>query len=359
MISIQHLKKEYPSVTPLKDISVEIEKGEVISVIGPSGTGKSTLLRCLNLLETPTAGEILVNGENITTKGVDISAVRRKMGMVFQSFNLFSHLTVIENIMLGPVNLLKLSRQEAYDQGMRLLETVGLSEKALNYPDELSGGQKQRVAITRALAMKPEILLFDEPTSALDPTMVGEVLAVIRALAREGLTMMIVTHEMKFARDVSTRIFYMDEGEIYEDGTPEQIFDNPKRERTRVFVRRLKTFEREIVSPAFDFIEVSTALEEFGRRQLLSQRQINSLQLVFEELCVQTLLHRGAELFPLRFSAAVSELDGSCEAAISYGGPDFDPFAEQAEELSVMLVSHMIKAHSHSHCGENTIILTL
>lgn len=359
MISIQHLKKVYPNVTPFFDVNVEIKKGEVISIIGPSGTGKSTLLRCLNLLETPTAGEIIVDGEVITAKDADISAVRRKMGMVFQSFNLFSHLTVIENIMLGPVDLLKLSRQEAYDQGMRLLETVGLAKKALNYPEELSGGQKQRVAIARALAMKPEIILFDEPTSALDPTMVGEVLAVIRSLAREGLTMMIVTHEMKFARDVSTRVFYMDEGGIYEDGPPKQIFDAPRRERTRAFVKRLKTFEREIESSAFDFIEVSTGIEEFGRKQLLSQRQINNLQLVFEELCVQTLLSRGGEALPLRFSASVSELDDSCEAAISYGGPDFDPFAKQAEELSVRLVSHLIKAHRHSYGGENTIILTL
>lgn len=357
MISIQHLKKVYPNVTPFSDVNVEIEKGEVISIIGPSGTGKSTLLRCLNLLEMPTAGEVIVDGETITAKGADISAVRRKMGMVFQSFNLFSHLTVIENIMLGPVDLLKLSRQEAYDEGMRLLATVGLAEKALNYPDELSGGQKQRVAIARALAMKPEIILFDEPTSALDPTMVGEVLTVIRSLAREGLTMMIVTHEMKFARDVSTRIFYMDEGGIYEDGSPEQIFDNPRRERTRAFVKRLKTFEREIESPTFDFIEVTTGIEEFGRRHLLSQRHINNLQLVFEELCVQTLLSRGVEVHPLRFSASVSELDGACKAAISYSGPSFDPFTEQANELSVKMVLGLTKENAWS--GDNGNHITL
>lgn len=357
MISIQHLKKEYPNVTPFFDVNVEIEKGEVISIIGPSGTGKSTLLRCLNLLETPTAGEIIVDGQIITAKGADISVVRRKMGMVFQSFNLFSHLTVIENIMLGPVDLSKLSRQEAYDEGMNLLATVGLAEKALNYPDELSGGQKQRVAIARALAMKPEIILFDEPTSALDPTMVGEVLSVIRSLAREGLTMMIVTHEMKFARDVSTRIFYMDEGGIYEDGSPEQIFNAPKRERTRAFVKRLKTFEREIVSPNFDFIEVNTGIEEFGRKQILSQRQINNLQLVFEELCVQTLLSQGSEMFPLRFSASVSEMDGSCEAAIYYSGPSFNPFIEQANELSIRMVLGLTKEYAWS--GENGNHITL
>ena len=359
MISIRHLKKVYPNATPFTDVSVEIKKGEIISIIGPSGTGKSTLLRCLNLLETPTDGEIWVDGQSITQKGANISAVRRKMGMVFQSFNLFSHLTVIENIMLGPVDLLKLSKQEAYDEGIRLLSAVGLAEKALNYPDELSGGQKQRVAIARALAMKPEIILFDEPTSALDPTMVGEVLAVIRSLARDGLTMMIVTHEMKFARDVSTRVFYMDDGGVYEDGPPEQIFDNPQRERTRAFVRRLKTFERIVQSPTFDFIEVSTGIEEFGRRQLLTQRQINNLQLVFEELCVQLLMSRGGEIFPLRFSASVSELDGACEASVSYGGAAFDPFKEQSDELSVKMLLGLVKAHSWSGENENLINLTL
>ncbi|MDD3164436.1 MAG: amino acid ABC transporter ATP-binding protein [Oscillospiraceae bacterium] len=359
MISIRHLKKIFPNVTPFLDVNLEIKKGEVISIIGPSGTGKSTLLRCLNLLETPTAGEIIVDGETITAKGVDISAVRRKMGMVFQSFNLFSHLTVIENLMLGPVDLLKLSRQAAYDEGMRLLATVGLAEKALSYPDELSGGQKQRVAIARALAMKPEIILFDEPTSALDPTMVGEVLSVIRTLAQAGLTMMIVTHEMKFARDVSTRVIYMDEGGIYEDGPPEQIFDAPQRARTRAFVKRLKTFEQEIASATFDFIAVRTGIEAFGRKQLLSQRQINNLQLVFEELCVQTLLERGDEVFPLRFAASVSELDGACEAVITYGGSAFDPFTQQADELSIRLVTGIAKACAWSGDEGNQITLVL
>lgn len=359
MISIQHLKKAYPNVVPLKDVSLEIQKGEVISIIGPSGTGKSTLLRCLNLLETPTAGDIIVNGEIITAKGSNISATRRKMGMVFQSFNLFSHLSVIENLMLGPVELLKLSRQEAYDEGIRLLTMVGLAEKALNYPDELSGGQKQRVAIARALAMKPEIILFDEPTSALDPTMVGEVLAVIRSLAKEGLTMLIVTHEMKFARDVSTRVLYMDQGGIYEDGPPEQIFDNPLRENTRAFVKRLKTFEQEITSTSFDFIAVSTGIGEFGRKQLLNQRQINNIQLVFEELCVQTLLRRGCEVLPLRFSATISGLDGSCEAAIYYGGPKFNPLEEQMDELPIKMVLGITKAHAWSRDQNNLIALIL
>ncbi|MBQ9482948.1 MAG: amino acid ABC transporter ATP-binding protein, partial [Ruminiclostridium sp.] len=189
MIKIEHLRKEYPNVTPLKDVCVEINKGDVISVIGPSGTGKSTLLRCLNQLEEPTSGTVIVDGEVITGPKCDISLVRRKMGMVFQSFNLFSNLNIIENVMSAPVNLLKKPKAEARKEALELLKRVGLAEKAENYPDELSGGQKQRVAIARAIAMKPEIILFDEPTSALDPTMVGEVLSVIRSLAKEGMTM--------------------------------------------------------------------------------------------------------------------------------------------------------------------------
>ena len=233
MIRIEALSKCYGEHSVLENISVDIGKGEVISIIGPSGCGKSTFIRCLNLMEQPSGGQIRIDGEDIMAKGSDVSMLRRKMGMVFQSFNLFSHLMIIENVMLGPVELLKIDRQTAYDEGMKLLETVGLAGKAFAYPDELSGGQKQRAAIARALAMKPEILLMDEPTSALDPKMVSEVLAVIRKLAQEGMTMMIVTHEMNFARNISTRVFYMDEKGIYEDGTPQQIFENPQRPKTK------------------------------------------------------------------------------------------------------------------------------
>ena len=236
LIRVEHLKKQYPNVTPIEDITTDINKGDVISIIGPSGTGKSTFLRCLNLLETPTSGTITVSGTVITDKKCDVSKVRQKMGMVFQSFNLFSNLSIIENIMAAPVKLLGLSRQDAYNEGMTLLKRVGLEEKALNLPEELSGGQKQRVDIARAIAMKPDIILFDEPTSALDPTMIGEVLAVIKALADEGMTMMIVTHELQFAKAVSNRVFYMDDGGIYEEGTPEKIFETPQREKTRRFV---------------------------------------------------------------------------------------------------------------------------
>lgn len=326
MISIRHLRKEYEGVTPLKDVSVEIGKGEIISVIGPSGTGKSTLLRCINLLEIPTSGQILIDGEDITDKKCKVYLVRRKMGMVFQSFNLFNHMTVIENVMAGPVELLGKSRQEAYDRGMELLRRVGLGSKAQAFPDELSGGQKQRAAIARTLAMEPEIILFDEPTSALDPTMVGEVLSVIRSLANDGLTMLIVTHEMQFAKSVSTRIFYMDDGGIYEDGTPEQIFEHPKRSKTRQFVNRLKVFEEHMTTADFDFLSVSGHIESFGRQCLLAGKVIRNMQLVFEELFVNTMVPTLGENADVLLTVEYSEADNSLVMLFRFNGEQFDPF---------------------------------
>lgn len=359
MIQITGLRKEYPGVTPLKNVCVQIQQGEVISIIGPSGTGKSTLLRCINMLEPPTAGTIVFDGQVITDKGCDMSKVRQKMGMVFQSFNLFNHLKVIENIMLAPVKLLKQSRQEAFDQGMHLLRMVGLSDKAYAYPDELSGGQKQRVAIARALAMKPQVVLFDEPTSALDPTMVGEVLSVIRSLASEGLTMMIVTHEMKFARDVSSRVFYMDEGIIYEEGTPSEIFDHPQKEKTRTFVMRLKLFQYQITSRDFDFIGLISALEEFGRKQVLSQRKINALQAVFEELFMQTLLPRLPQKFQMDFTVEYAESTGNIETRFVYDGKELDP-TKLMEEISQELVKNYTKDIAFSYAGgKNHLVLCI
>ena len=237
MIRIEHLRKEYPTAVPLKDVNVEIHKGDVISVIGPSGTGKSTLIRCINLLDQPTSGKIFIDGEEITAKGSDVARIRRKMGMVFQHFNLFPHMTVIENIMAAPMDLLGKSKQEAYDKGIELLRKVGLADKALNYPDVMSGGQKQRVAIARTLAMEPEVILFDEPTSALDPEMVGEVLDLMKQLAQEGMTMVVVTHEMGFAREVADRVIFMCDGVIAEEGTPDEFFGNPKNPRLQQFLQ--------------------------------------------------------------------------------------------------------------------------
>ena len=236
MISVRHLQKSFNGVEVLRDVNAEIGKGEVISVIGPSGTGKSTFLRCLNRLETPDGGSIVVGGVDVTAPDADLASVRRKMGMVFQNFNLFGNLTILGNVMAAQCDILGTPKTDARKKAMELLDRVGLANKADALPEELSGGQKQRVAIARALAMDPEILLFDEPTSAIDPTMVGEVLAVIKDLAKTGMTMLIVTHEMGFARDVSTRVFYMDEGVIYEDGTPADVFNAPKRPKTIDFV---------------------------------------------------------------------------------------------------------------------------
>ncbi len=351
MIRICHLKKEYEAATPLLDVNAEISDGEIISVIGPSGTGKSTLLRCLNLLETPTAGQIFIDGEEITDKACKVHLLRRKMGMVFQSFNLFNHLNIIENIMAGPVELLGKTRQEAYDAGMELLRSVGLADKALAFPDELSGGQKQRAAIARTLAMEPEILLFDEPTSALDPTMIAEVLAVIRNLAKRGLTMIIVTHEMQFARDVSTRIFYMDAGEIYEDGTPDQIFNHPRRERTRQFILHLKVLEEQITSRNFDFIGVNTRIEEFGRKHMMSQKMIRSAMVIFEEMCVQTILPRQGDNVSITFTMEYGEQSGEATLLLRWHGDRFDPLSE-GDKLPILLAKNAASSLSYTYDPE-------
>ncbi|BDM63142.1 peptide ABC transporter ATP-binding protein [Shewanella sp. NFH-SH190041] len=239
MIDIRDLHKNYGDVEVLKGISEHINAGEVVSVIGPSGSGKSTFLRCLNLLETPSSGEIDIDGEAITAPGANIDKLRRKVGMVFQNFNLFPHKTVQQNITLAPVKLGLMSQTEADEKALTLLAQVGLADKASVYPSSLSGGQKQRVAIARALAMEPELMLFDEPTSALDPEMVGDVLDVMKSLAQKGMTMVIVTHEMGFAREVSDRVLFIDGGEVVESGAPEQIFTAPNHKRTRSFLSKV------------------------------------------------------------------------------------------------------------------------
>ena len=239
MIRVNNLHKYFGDLEVLKGIDEHIHPGEVVVVIGPSGSGKSTFLRCLNLLEEPTKGEIYVDDELITDGKVDVNLVRRKMGMVFQQFNLFPHLSILGNITLAPVLLKKMTKEEAKKRAFELLEMVGLADKAEAYPAQLSGGQKQRVAIARALAMDPEIMLFDEPTSALDPEMVGEVLDVMKDLAHKGMTMVIVTHEMGFAREVASRVLFIDQGVVMESGTPEELFGNPKNERTKSFLSKV------------------------------------------------------------------------------------------------------------------------
>ncbi len=239
MITVKNLQKSFGDNNVLRGIDITIERGEKIVVVGPSGSGKSTFLRCLNLLEIPTGGEIWFGDQNITAPDADINHLRRKMGMVFQQFNLFPHLSVIDNIMLAPIKLKLKTPEEAKAQALRLLERIGLTEKADAYPNQLSGGQKQRIAIVRALAMNPEVMLFDEPTSALDPEMVGEVLEVMRELVHDGMTMVVVTHEMGFAKEVATRVLFMDEGLVLEQAPPAQFFGNPRNDRLKEFLSKV------------------------------------------------------------------------------------------------------------------------
>ena len=239
LISVRELEKKFNGVTALKSVSTDIKKGEVVVMIGPSGSGKSTFLRCLNLLEIPTSGSILFNGVNITDKKVNINVHRQKMGMVFQHFNLFPHMTVLKNMTLAPVKLQGKSEEEANEMAMKLLERVGLSDRAQAYPSQLSGGQKQRIAIVRALCMKPDVMLFDEPTSALDPEMVGEVLDVMKELAQDNMTMVVVTHEMGFAREVGDRVLFLEDGVIMGEGAPDQIFGSPKTDRLKSFLAKV------------------------------------------------------------------------------------------------------------------------
>jgi len=318
MIRIEHLQKSFGDLQVLKDVNATIEQGEVISIIGPSGTGKSTFLRCLNLLDTPTGGNIFIDNENILDKNADVPHLRQKMGMVFQSFNLFEHLSVLDNLCIGPMKLLGKTKAEAQTKGRELLKMVGLGEKADAYPSQLSGGQKQRVAIARCLSMDPEIILFDEPTSALDPTMVSEVLAVIRSLAKQGMTMAIVTHEMSFAKDVSTRIFYMDEGIIYEEGTPQQIFENPKKEKTRVFINRIRNLYYRINNEHYDLYALNAEIETFCGKHFLGAKTQRNILLLVEE-CLQIVpLVEGADLL-LEYSEKTNDISLSVELPASAG----------------------------------------
>ena len=239
MIKVENLSKSFQGLSVLKDINVTINKGDVVCIIGPSGSGKSTFLRCLNMLEKPTSGKIIFDGVDLAAPKADLNRHRQKMGMVFQQFNLFPNMTVLENLTCAPMMLKKIPKEEAEAKAMELLSRVDLADRANTYPNKLSGGQKQRVAIVRALCMDPEVMLFDEPTSALDPEMVGEVLDVMKSLARKGMTMVVVTHEMAFAREVSNRVLFLNDGVIAEDGTPEEIFDNPKCERLKTFLAKV------------------------------------------------------------------------------------------------------------------------
>ena len=360
MIKVEHLAKRYGELTVLKDVTVDIAKGEVISIIGPSGTGKSTFLRCLNLLDPPSGGRIEIDGINLLDPATDVPKMRRKMGMVFQSFNLFAHLSVLDNLTLGPIKLLGARKAEAQAKARELLKLVGLAEKAGSFPDELSGGQKQRVAIARCLAMEPQIILFDEPTSALDPTMVSEVLAVMRRLAKEGLTMLVVTHEMDFARDISSRVFYMDEGVIYEQGTPAQIFDQPQREKTRAFIHRIRSVCLRIDSPDVDLYAINAELEQFCEKQILPKKTRQHLLLLVEELLAiyQPRLAAAA----LELTLGYAEKTGRLELTLDAPGDAPNPLDSDAlpDELGLTIITNLAESIDyHTDADGNRLSIRL
>lgn len=345
MITLRHLAKTFPSpdggrIQVLCDVNCEIHQGEVVAIIGPSGSGKSTLLHTLNLLVLPTSGEIFVDGENIMRKGYPLHLLRQKMGMVFQSFNLFNHLTVLENVTLAPMKLRGLDRRQAERAGMDYLRKVGLAEKAHAMPSALSGGQQQRAAIARALAMDPEIILFDEPTSALDPTMVDEVQGVIRMLAQEGMTMLIATHSMRFARDVSSRVLFLYDGGICEEGSPEQIFEHPQKAATRAFVHRIHTLTFDIENSDFDFYDMTSQIKQFCIRHSMPEK-MNPIIHVVEEMLV--LMRPYGKTIHIEVNH--SDLKRTSNVVVLHRGETLSPFdRDDTDELAAMIIRGMSKS---------------
>lgn len=351
VIEIEHLKKEFSDTTPIRDVNVKIFRGETVTIIGPSGTGKSTLLRCINRLETPTSGKIIVLNTDVTDDSADISTVRQKTGMVFQSFNLFSHLTCMENITAGPMDLKGVSKKDAQKRARELLHMVGLAGKEYSFPSELSGGQKQRVAIARVLAMDPDIILFDEPTSALDPAMVLEVESVIESLAKSGITMLIVTHEMDLAKSISDRIIYMDEGIIYEEGTPEEIFLYPKKEKTRRFIKNLRTFDMIVVDGHLEIDDAMDKIMRYCRKNDIKVRDILRIQSVFEEIGVIAVLKHG-NVPELNLKIFIDS--DYINLQISYTGEAYDPLGHM-DDISKAIVQNTAECEYHMEDSVNIV----
>ena len=350
LIEVRGLCKSFHGTPVLRDVDLTVEEGERLAIIGASGCGKSVFLRSLELLETPDAGRISVDGQEITARGADVDRLRRSMGMVFQRFNLFEHMDVMDNLCLAPTRLLGMSREEAEARAMELLSQVGLASRAHRMPGALSGGQQQRVAICRCLMMEPKVLLMDEPTSALDPSMVGEVQAVIRMLAKRGMTMLIVTHEMDFAREVSTRVLFMADCGIHEEGAPEQIFDAPQKEKTAAFIRKVKNLSYAITERPFDLMELQGAIQIFGEKYGLDRNRIYRLQICCEELICEMLTHCYPDGSPveLRLDIAYAELDRTAEIELSCGGSPYDPFSQAEDGLGVTILKHMGRSLTHT-----------
>jgi polar amino acid transport system ATP-binding protein len=364
MIRVENLSKSFGGLQVLENVNAYVKKGECIAIIGPSGTGKSVFLSCLNALLIPDSGRVFIDGVDIYDRKTDINKVRERMGMVYQNFNLFSHLTVLENIILAPVKVKKIPRAAAIEKARKLLDTVSLSARENAYPHELSGGQKQRIAIARAMAMEPQVVLFDEPTSALDPAMVGEVLAVMRTFAKQGITMLVVTHEMEFAKEVSDGVFYMADRGIYESGTPGEIFENPQKEKTRAFISRLKTLELEIHSTQFDLLEQLSRIELFCGKYNLDRRLIHKCQMVFEEISMYLLQNCfvQGEIPAILINVGYSEKEKTIEISIIYNGDLRNPFAESNggtaddDELGLMMIQRMTKSTEYAAKDNKNII---
>ena len=346
MISVRNITKDYGDGPILENVSLEVEKGESVVIIGGSGCGKSVFLRSLAMLDKPDAGQIFIDGKEITAaKGSQVDEIRRSMGMVYQKFHLFSEMNVMDNLCLAPTRILKMSRQEAEKKAMELLGLVGLAGRAHAWPTVLSGGQQQRIAICRCLMMEPKVLLFDEPTSALDPTMVGEVLAVIRMLAKRDLSMLIVTHEMNFAREVASRVLFFADGGIYEQGTPAEIFDAPKREKTISFINKIKYFTYEITRRDFDLMQMQGGIQNFGEKYGLDQKHTYRLQICCEELIYELLdrCYPNRDDVDLKLTVTHAEADGTTKIDISCGGAPYNPFEQEEDGLGVTILKNMAK----------------
>ncbi len=358
LIEVQGLKKTFSSLEVLKGVDLTVEQGERIAIIGGSGCGKSVFLRSLTLLEKPNDGQIFIDGREITAKGAKVDEIRRSMGMVFQKFHLFSEMDVMDNLCLAPVRLKGMNRKEAETKAMDLLAQVGLANRAHAWPTVLSGGQQQRIAICRCLMMEPKVLLFDEPTSALDPTMVGEVLAVIRMLAKREMSMLIVTHEMNFAREVANRVLFFADGGIYEQGTPEQIFDAPQREKTIAFINKIKYFSYEITDRNFDLMQLQGGIQTFGEKYGLDTNRTYRLQICCEELIYEMLSHCYPNESSVDISLQISyaETDRMTKINLRSGGQAFDPFTQEDDALGVTILNRMSKQLDYRYENEQNKI---
>ncbi len=345
MIELQNVSLSFGKVAALSDVNIKIETGDVVSIIGPSGQGKTTLLRTMLLLDTPDSGKVLYKGKEIGKNRADLIDYRKKIGMVFQDYNLFEERTVIENVMLPQMDLLGKSKQEAYDYAVQWLHKVGLMGKRFAYPDELTAGEKQRAAIARTAAMDPEIIFLDEPTNNLDPTMKKEIHQVIRDIAKTGATMVLVISETRFAREISNRIVYFDEHTVYEEGTANQIFTDPKRPNTRKFIKQLHLLNIQIDTVDFDFIGIYTRIDRYIGRQRINQKQSNAMHVAFEELGKRIILeHIDTDNdFKLNITYDYDEKANHIHLTVRYTGDEFNPL-EAEDELAVTILQHIVGA---------------